>query len=83
MAKMKKLFKRLTAWLDVPGQEKTKSFGISKMPIKSAAMTFSKNRWNSTNLRYFDLFFDKLYLDSNIITVNKKTWIQNMYLFMD
>lgn len=70
---MKKLLKKLAAWLNIPSQGKIKSFRIFGILVKPAAIISSKNKWNLANLKYFDPLFDKLYFNGNIVIVNRKT----------
>lgn len=64
--------------------KKTELPKISDILTKLAAITiFNRDKWNSADLRYFDLHFNKLYSNDDIIMVNKKTWIQDVDLFVD
>lgn len=64
--------KRAIAWFDAK---------LKQGPAKASANK-SAEQWDAGEVGYFDLHFDKSYPNRDIISVNKKTWIWDVHLFV-
>lgn len=77
MAGMEKLLERLATQLNVNASGKPRLPGTLGEPPTTA-----NGRWNPADLGYFDPHLDKSYPESDIIAINKETWIRDVHLFV-
>ena len=64
---------------DLPDQQGSQ--GISEEPGPAIESAF--DRWNPSNLSYFDLYLDKSYGESEIVIVEKNTYFRSVILFIE
>lgn len=54
----------------------------AKAPTPSNASSKVTERWNQSNLNYFDPYLDKTYKDRKIVLVGKDVYYKNVVLFV-